>query len=198
MPPPGFSKSKSMAFIEFPIWQPTRPRERPTNSVRTVSRRVLSWHTANVRTFARCQLFRRKTLLCRQSPPRHRLCGMSIYLRRGLIMWNWFNCRVSGRHDFAMSSESGAVFLCCAHCGRRSSGWSLETKARKPVADAARAKSEPRGTSAPGLSMAAPAVRILPFAREQGGPSLPSMAAAAGRILPFAPERRVRRVRPAA
>jgi hypothetical protein len=123
---------------------------------------------------------------------------MSIYLRRGLIMWNWFNCRVSGRHDFAMSSESGAVFLCCAHCGRRSSGWSVETKARKPVADAARAKSEPRVTSAPVLSMAAPAVRILPFAREQGGPSLPSTAAVAGRILPFAPERRVRRVRPAA
>jgi hypothetical protein len=160
-------------------------------------------------------------------------------------MWNWFNCRVSGRHDFAMSSESGAVFLCCAHCGRRSSGWSVETTARKPVADATRAKSEPHVTSAPVLSMAAPAVRILPFTRsvsekqehapsrpaspatnsdnseidaraarlpgarsplverapgEQGGPSapVPSMAAAAGRILPFAPERRVRRVRPAA
>jgi hypothetical protein len=80
-------------------------------------------------------------------------------------MWNWFNCRVSGRHDFAMSSESGAVFLCCAHCGRRSSGWSVETKARTPVADAARAKSEPRVTSAPVLSVAAPAVRILPFTR---------------------------------
>ena len=80
-------------------------------------------------------------------------------------MWNWFNCRVSGRHDFAMSSESGAMFLCCAHCGRRSTGWSVETTARKPVAEAARAKNEPRVTSAPVPALPAPAARILPFTR---------------------------------
>lgn len=115
-------------------------------------------------------------------------------------MWNWFNCRVSGRHDFAMSSESGAMFLACAHCGRRSAGWSVETKARKPVAEAARAKSEQRVTSAPVPAMPAPAVRILPFAREQRGTSasVPPLAAPAGRILPFARERRVGRERPAA
>jgi hypothetical protein len=118
-------------------------------------------------------------------------------------MWNWFNCRVSGRHDFAMSSESGAMFLACAHCGRRSAGWSVEAKARKPVPEAARAKSEQRVTSAPVPpvpAMPAPAVRILPFAREQRGTSAsgPPLAAPAGRILPFARERRVARERPAA
>ena len=124
-------------------------------------------------------------------------------------MWNWFNCRVSGRHDFAMSSESGAMFLCCAHCGRRSTGWSVETTARKPVAEAARAKNEQRMTSAP-----VPAVRILPFTRSvsekhehaagrpaspaNNGDNLETDARAARRILPFARERRVGRERPAA
>ena len=124
-------------------------------------------------------------------------------------MWNWFNCRVSGRHDFAMSSESGAMFLCCAHCGRRSTGWSVETTARKPVAEAARAKNEQRMTSAP-----VPAVRILPFTRsvsekQEHAPGRPAStannsdnleidASAARRILPFARERRVGRERPAA
>jgi hypothetical protein len=43
-------------------------------------------------------------------------------------MWNWFNCYLSGRHDFGVWCEPGAIFLRCLHCGRRSSGWSLEGK----------------------------------------------------------------------
>ena len=41
-------------------------------------------------------------------------------------MWNWLNCYVSGRHDFGVSCEPGAIFLRCIHCGKRSSGWELK------------------------------------------------------------------------
>jgi len=40
-------------------------------------------------------------------------------------MWNWFNCYLSGRHDYSAWCESGAMFLRCIHCGRRSSGWAV-------------------------------------------------------------------------
>lgn len=40
-------------------------------------------------------------------------------------MWNWFNCYLSGRHDYSAWCESGAMFLRCIHCGRRSAGWAV-------------------------------------------------------------------------
>ena len=40
-------------------------------------------------------------------------------------MWNWFNCYLSGRHDYGVWCEKGAIFLRCVHCGRRSPGWSV-------------------------------------------------------------------------
>jgi len=40
-------------------------------------------------------------------------------------MWNWFNCYLSGRHDYSAWCESGAMFLRCVHCGRRSAGWAV-------------------------------------------------------------------------
>lgn len=40
-------------------------------------------------------------------------------------MWNWFNCYLSGRHDYTAWCESGAMFLRCVHCGRRSAGWAV-------------------------------------------------------------------------
>jgi hypothetical protein len=43
-------------------------------------------------------------------------------------MWNWFNCYLSGRHDYGMWCEPGAIFLRCVHCGRRSGGWALDAK----------------------------------------------------------------------
>lgn len=43
-------------------------------------------------------------------------------------MWNWFNCYLSGRHDYSVSCEAGAIFLRCPHCGRRSQGWSLDAR----------------------------------------------------------------------
>jgi hypothetical protein len=48
-------------------------------------------------------------------------------------MWNLFNCYLSGRHDYGMWCEPGAIFLRCIHCGKRSSGWSVEPKMQTPV-----------------------------------------------------------------
>jgi hypothetical protein len=45
-------------------------------------------------------------------------------------MWNWFSCYLSGRHDYGMWCEPGAIFLRCVHCGRRSGGWALEAKSQ--------------------------------------------------------------------
>ena len=43
-------------------------------------------------------------------------------------MWNWFNCFLSGRHDFGLWCEPGSIFLRCIHCGKRSAGWSVDAK----------------------------------------------------------------------
>jgi hypothetical protein len=43
-------------------------------------------------------------------------------------MWKWFNCYLSGRHDFGVWCDSGAIFLRCVHCGKRSSGISIDAK----------------------------------------------------------------------
>jgi hypothetical protein len=43
-------------------------------------------------------------------------------------MWNWFNCYLSGRHDYTTWCEPGAIFLRCIHCGKRTTGWELNTK----------------------------------------------------------------------
>ena len=43
-------------------------------------------------------------------------------------MWNWFNCYLSGRHNFGVSCEPGAIFLRCSQCGRRSPGWAVDQK----------------------------------------------------------------------
>ena len=63
-------------------------------------------------------------------------------------MWNWFNCYLSGRHDYGMWCEPGAIFLRCIHCGRRSGGWALDAKAQPgaPGALGTTAKSVQRST----------------------------------------------------
>jgi hypothetical protein len=48
-------------------------------------------------------------------------------------MWNWFNCYLSGRHDYGMWCERGAMFLRCTHCGRRSHGWSVHENHAAPA-----------------------------------------------------------------
>jgi hypothetical protein len=49
-------------------------------------------------------------------------------------MWNLFNCYLSGRHDYGMWCEPGAIFLRCVHCGKRSSGWKVTSKAAGAIA----------------------------------------------------------------
>jgi hypothetical protein len=70
-------------------------------------------------------------------------------------MWNWFNCYLSGRHEYGVWCEPGAIFLRCVHCGRRSSGWCVDGHAGKPV-------------TKPQASAAAPATaapHVIPFSR---------------------------------
>lgn len=39
-------------------------------------------------------------------------------------MWHWLSCYLVG-HDYSVCCESGAIFLRCTACGRRSQGWDL-------------------------------------------------------------------------
>lgn len=48
-------------------------------------------------------------------------------------MWKWFNCYLSGRHNFGVSCEPGAIFLKCSQCGRRSPGWAVDQKGHAPA-----------------------------------------------------------------
>jgi len=50
-------------------------------------------------------------------------------------MWKWFNCYLSGRHNFGITCEPGEIFLKCSHCGRRSPGWSVDPRfqSKKPA-----------------------------------------------------------------
>ena len=47
---------------------------------------------------------------------------------KGFAMWTEFTCCLSGRHDYRMWCEPGAIFLRCVECGKRSPGWALEAK----------------------------------------------------------------------
>lgn len=69
-------------------------------------------------------------------------------------MWKWFNCYLSGRHDFGMWCEDGAIFLRCLHCGKRSHGFSIDSKLQ------ARPIKPPVAATRPGAD-----TRVLPFGR---------------------------------
>jgi hypothetical protein len=71
-------------------------------------------------------------------------------------MWNWFNCYLSGRHDYGKWCESGTIFLRCVHCGRRSPGWAIDGRQGPERRD-----SQPKTTLRP----APTAARIVPFNR---------------------------------
>jgi hypothetical protein len=72
-------------------------------------------------------------------------------------MWSFFNCYLSGRHEYNMWCEPGAIYLRCTHCGRRSSGWELNGKT--PAIAPPRAKVIERSANP------RPATRVLPFGR---------------------------------
>jgi hypothetical protein len=70
-------------------------------------------------------------------------------------MWNWVNCYLSGRHDYGMWCEPGAIFLRCVHCGKRSPGWTVVAP-------------KTQATAAPHPVIAVPVPkgrRVLPFSR---------------------------------
>ena len=71
-------------------------------------------------------------------------------------MWNFFNCYLSGRHEFSTWCEPGSVFLRCIHCGKRSSGWALEHKPQRQTAPV---------TAANVRVPSPPSSRVLPFPR---------------------------------
>jgi hypothetical protein len=76
-------------------------------------------------------------------------------------MWHWFNCYLSGRHDYGMWCEPGTIFLRCIHCGRRSPGWSLDTSEAHSST-----KSKSSSDSAKRASSSARPAQILPFDRQ--------------------------------
>jgi len=78
-------------------------------------------------------------------------------------MWSLFNCYLSGRHEFNVWCEPGAIFLRCIHCGRRSSGWAVESKVQSSTMLTVRAESMPKVTVADVTP--AHAARVLPFDR---------------------------------
>jgi hypothetical protein len=85
-------------------------------------------------------------------------------------MWNLFNCYLSGRHDYGMWCEPGAIFLRCIHCGKRSSGWAVIPKPALatqcvPVTRARVAQAR----TAPSIETAQPSVNkhVLPFAERR-------------------------------
>jgi hypothetical protein len=51
----------------------------------------------------------------------------------GIDMWNLISCYLSGRHDYQVRCEPGAIFLTCNHCGKRSMGWELRAQAQIEV-----------------------------------------------------------------
>lgn len=76
-------------------------------------------------------------------------------------MWNWFNCYLSGRHEYGVWCEPGSIFLRCVHCGKRSPGWAIGAHG-----DAAH-EHHPHVTAPPPVAPrihVAP-TRVLPFGR---------------------------------
>ena len=79
-------------------------------------------------------------------------------------MWNWFNCYLSGRHEFGPWCEPGTIFLRCVHCGKRSAGWALGPEARRVVPELPKAKPAKVTSVTPALTAPAP-TRVIPFGR---------------------------------
>lgn len=69
-------------------------------------------------------------------------------------MWNWFNCYLCGRHEYGVWCEPGSIFLRCVHCGKRSSGWTIEASPHAPVTPKTPVVATPTANS-----------RVLPFDR---------------------------------
>lgn len=80
-------------------------------------------------------------------------------------MWNWFNCYLSGRHDYGIWCEPGAIFLRCAHCGRRSSGWAITEKVAAAATATVTQARQPAGRAKVSTETPLAATRVVPFSR---------------------------------
>ena len=49
-------------------------------------------------------------------------------------MWTWINCYLSGRHDYGVTCSSGAMYLRCIHCSKRSEGWTVHGQPQQHAA----------------------------------------------------------------
>jgi hypothetical protein len=54
------------------------------------------------------------------------------------MLWNLFQCYLSGQHDFGVRCEPGEIYLRCIHCGRLSPGWALSPKEQQAAAMSAK------------------------------------------------------------
>jgi hypothetical protein len=73
-------------------------------------------------------------------------------------MWDWINCHLAGRHEYAIWSDSNRMFLRCLRCGRRSNGWNVavshdETQHHAPGSGHAEASARHRRLIAGALSL---------------------------------------------
>ncbi len=78
-------------------------------------------------------------------------------------MWSWFNCYLSGRHEYGMWCEPGSIFLRCIHCGRRSPGWALNSQ-QTSVTPAQAKPAKPQLRIVPRRG-----ARVVPFNRSVAG-----------------------------
>jgi hypothetical protein len=46
-------------------------------------------------------------------------------------------CYLSGKHNYLVAREPGAMFLRCNHCGRRTNGWELRHEGTRQAAHVA-------------------------------------------------------------
>ena len=81
-------------------------------------------------------------------------------------MWTWLSCYLSGRHDYSTWCEPGAIFLRCIHCGRRSSGWSLDANPQRSAILPSRTRAAATVVNVNlADSTSAHVTRVLPFVR---------------------------------
>jgi hypothetical protein len=73
------------------------------------------------------------------------------------MIWNLFQCYLSGQHDFGVRCEPGEIYLRCIYCGRRSAGWALS--ATEQASHAAASGAKHRGTA--GKPTARPAAPVV-------------------------------------
>jgi hypothetical protein len=67
-------------------------------------------------------------------------------------MLKWITCYLSGKHDFQVACEPGAIYLRCHHCGRRSNGWALQHEQTLQAAHVSLA-AVPRATATPARAL---------------------------------------------